>query len=1012
MDAVRNYVRKLNCFQLSAIKLLLPCILAVSGAFGRTNDSLDVTFRYDDSAHQYVRGFLPAEFNDWGPNTNGAIAIGAPSQMNYSGGGGPYWIKQVRLKTGVVYAYKFHFHYDQAGLQWTWIKDPLNPVTDNSGYSNSLIAVTDPMIFEPRMDWNFNGTLRAITLNVLGSRPFNRIIIVTDEDTTDVTSLRDATTGILRYAFQNQVKPMAISITGLDDVGRQAQFQEYYPERIAMPWEDEIFYQIFPRSFYDSDGDAVGDFEGIEEKLDYLQDLGVTALWLNPVYLARCYHNYFADSFELTDTAFGNNAKFIKLVKAVHSRGMKILLDMETQYIADLHPWYLSSYNDTTSPYGRYIWYNGPHNTQPEAGTLYSYDGKQIPIITLNFNYPPQREYQKYLYKYWIDPDGNGNFEDGVDGFRIDHIMDDLDYKHQNTNLYAGFWLPLFNAVRARNPRAFFVCEQADWADYGTAALQNADADAVFTIPLMFGIRTLNKSTILGQIQQTIASTPGGKYQFVIVENHDVTRFASAVGANPGKEKIGAALNLTLKGIPCLYYGQEIGMKGSKGNWGSDGNDIPLREAFEWHRTVAGPGMALWYANTGPWWTSSSLQNNDGISLEEEQIDSSSLWRYYRKLIHMRKDYPALRRGEYVTLMNPAANVLSFARQESSKHFEAVAIIVNLGDSSQQTAVDFTAVVDTPTLSPWYVRELTGNRSFPSITTENAASYPLTLAADEVLILHISSANASYTLSGGWNLISLPVAVPDRRKTALFPTAISNSFAYLDGGYAAKETLQNGLGYWVKFAAEQYKSILGGAINADSVQVIKGWNLIGSISQPVSVASITSEPPGIVTSDFFSYSQSYQSADTIYPARGYWVKTGESGLLVLSSSPASGVPSKNRIRIVPTSELPPYPPSERAVREGLPEVYGLEEGYPNPFNPVTTIRYELPVDSKVSLKVYNILGQAVGVLADEVQNAGSKSLRWDAGSFSSGVYFYRLDASSTKDPARTFSKIRKVVLIR
>src|SRR5690606_9630206 len=96
-------------------------------------------------------------------------------------------------------------------------------------------------------------------------------------------------------------------------------------------------------------------------------------------------------------------------------------------------------------------------------------------------------------------------------------------------------------------------------------------------------------------------------------------RFSTSVGDDPDKLRVGAALNLLLPGIPSIYYGQEIGMRGSAGQYGpTDGNEIPVREAFEWYADTTGPGMALWYRNTGPWWTDSRLRPNDGISVAEQ----------------------------------------------------------------------------------------------------------------------------------------------------------------------------------------------------------------------------------------------------------------------------------------------------------------------------------------------------------------------------------------------------------
>jgi glycosidase len=178
---------------------------------------------------------------------------------------------------------------------------------------------------------------------------------------------------------------------------------------------------------------------------------------------------------------------------------------------------------------------------------------------------------------------------------------------------------------------------------------------------------------------------PHNKQQVVFIENHDMQRFASTVNKNVQKEKIGAALNLLVGGVPSIYYGQELGMSGRNagGKYGmTDANDIPIREAFEWYAADSGKGMALWYRNTGPWWTETNLKPNDGISLEEERKDPNSLFNFYKQVIHLRQSTSALISGKYQTLHNDNGNILSFSRGQSA------VVVINLSDKSQRATVD------------------------------------------------------------------------------------------------------------------------------------------------------------------------------------------------------------------------------------------------------------------------------------------------------------------------------------
>jgi photosystem II stability/assembly factor-like uncharacterized protein len=146
------------------------------------------------------------------------------------------------------------------------------------------------------------------------------------------------------------------------------------------------------------------------------------------------------------------------------------------------------------------------------------------------------------------------------------------------------------------------------------------------------------------------------------------------------------------------------------------------------------------------------------------------------------------------------------------------------------------------------------------------------------------------TVQSGWNIVSIPVAVGDRRKTLVFPTSVSDAFAYTPAGYGPDDTLDYGVGYWLKFAAAQSLSLPGGAIPADTIDVVQGWNLIGSISAPVPINSIIQVPAGIIVSQYFGYNSGggYGATSSIDPMRGYWVKVNQNGRLVLPESSSRG----------------------------------------------------------------------------------------------------------------------------
>ncbi|MDB5088146.1 MAG: Alpha-amylase precursor [Mucilaginibacter sp.] len=445
---------------------------------------------------------------------------------------------------------------------------------------------------------------------------------------------------------------------------------------------EEIIYHIFQRSFYDSNGDLHGDLNGIHQKLDYLQKLGVTAILLTPLYESVFYHNYFSSDFKKIDPGYGTLNDYLSLVKDLHHRGMKFYMDMETQYVTNDHIWWKDGLNNLNSPYSDFIIYDDKAHTKPTTIVynlegLKGYDDVYRKITTVNLNSPKVLEYNYQLFKYWMDPNGDGNFDDGVDGFRLDHMMDDLDGKHIMPHLFDTFWNPLLSRLRQVNPKINIVAEQAQWLSLGLDYLQRGGVDRVFAFRLAYAIRSFNKKMLTENADSTFTATPADKQQIVFIENHDTPRFSYGVKGDVDKLKIGAALNLLIGGVPSIYYGQELGMTGTSAAFGAtDANEIPDREAFEWYKTDQGKGMAYWYKQTGPHKdTFNNDKPNDGVSLEEEQNDPNSLWNFYRQMIALRKANPVISKGAYKTLQNDNDQVFSFIRYDGNKQ---VIVAVNL----------------------------------------------------------------------------------------------------------------------------------------------------------------------------------------------------------------------------------------------------------------------------------------------------------------------------------------------
>lgn len=492
-------------------------------------------------------------------------------------------------------------------------------------------------------------------------------------------------------------------------------------------WNDAVFYEIFVRSFYDSDGDGIGDFQGIIQKLDYLNDgnpetdtdLGVTGIWLMPMMQSPSYHGYDISDYYTTEPDYGTMADFEELLNEAHARGIKVIIDFVMNHTSTQHPWFSQSANNQNDFRDWYIWsdtnpgWNGPWGQQVwhNSGGDYYYGLFWGGMPDLNYSHPPVKEELWNITNFWLDK--------GVDGFRLDAIkyLDEDGSTVENTPENFSL-LEEFNMVyKTNNPDAFTVGEVWDNTSTIIPYVQNNRLDACFEFGLagsvISSVNNGSPNSIQYQIDVLQQSYPRLQYA-TFLTNHDIDRVFSQLGSSTPKMKQAAALYLTMPGIPFIYYGEELGMRGT-------GAHENIRRPMQWsNETHAG------FSTSTPWYGlgDNYLTNN----VESMEDNPNSLLRHYKNLVHIRNDHLALQRGYLLDVESNNDNVLSYARIYEE---EAVIVMSNFGGSLSNPSISLP--VSSLPAGSYYVTDLYNNESMGSLVIDEKGGFPNWQASGTVL---------------------------------------------------------------------------------------------------------------------------------------------------------------------------------------------------------------------------------------------------------------------------------------
>ena len=503
--------------------------------------------------------------------------------------------------------------------------------------------------------------------------------------------------------------------------------------QIVRPHQDEVIYQIMPIAWRDSNLDTTGsvqtrfgDFGGLAatESLDYLQYLGVTMVYLQPIFPSAAYHGYQHGVPDTLNPRFGTEAQFLAFVNAAHARGIKVVLDFVAYGVSHNSPYFLSAFQNPASAYDAWLAFTNAANTSYVGYTFSTWTGTQVGFIHWNLDNPSVVTALVDWARKWLDPNGDGDVSDGVDGFRLDHAWAS---GGEGWGADIDFWNQWCTALRAVRPDAFIFCEPSDWGNYGTDLLAPGAFNGVITKPWQFASRDAvnlrNASGLYGSMATTYGAIPAGKTAVAQMSDHDSDRLASIFASSAARHKVAAAILFTQPFPPNIYYGDEIGMRGTKATTGTDADDIPMREPFKW-KAVAGAPMSNYPAATAGTAPPAFAANNDGRSVEEQKGVAGSLLETYRALIAVRRGSVALRRGSYIPVSCPNPGVYAFVRHEAS---ESVLVAINLNSGSASTTLDLSGFT-VPAAGTAPVN-LENGAVLAAITPSNRAAYPVSLGA-------------------------------------------------------------------------------------------------------------------------------------------------------------------------------------------------------------------------------------------------------------------------------------------
>ncbi len=478
------------------------------------------------------------------------------------------------------------------------------------------------------------------------------------------------------------------------------------PEAVASQnwWNKSVFYEIFVRSFYDSNGDGKGDFNGVTAKLDYLKSLGISGIWLMPINPSPSYHGYDVTDYYGVNPDYGTMDDFKNLVSEAHKRGIKLIIDFVLNHTSDQNPWFKAAL-DPASPYHDwYIWSKTNPGTQGVYGDawhlasngLYYYGVFTGQMPDLNYLNPAVTQEMEKVTQFWLK-------DVGIDGFRLDAAQYLIEEGTTETNTFTThLWFKGFrNFYKGINPQAITVGEIAATSFLVSPYVKQGDQlDLAFD----FDQASAWVSGVVNSDANKLSSSTNFEHGIFTNEqvatfltNHDQSRVMSQLGDDVNKAKAAATILFTAPGVPFIYYGEEIGMDGQK-------PDEMIRVPMEWT-----DGKNGGFTDGNPWEPTNQDYQTKNVAAEDK--DPASLLSHYRALIQLRNQQPALEYGDLVKVDSGSKSIYAILRTLDGT---GILTLVNLTD---QPVSDYKLSFQKSTLSgALQVQALMGEGSFTGLT--------------------------------------------------------------------------------------------------------------------------------------------------------------------------------------------------------------------------------------------------------------------------------------------------------